>query len=143
VIDRLLAVVLMFLVVATMQACSSTNAGSGTGGFSGAGLGGNIGDGATTDSARDALLDAAPTGTPFNCGDGALTCAIGETYCRNIAGQRTPDGGQDPSRAECASFKTNWSPLDCSCIFANPGNIYCFLCTQMPSGAVVTQCGPV
>jgi hypothetical protein len=132
----------MSLVTATMQACSSTggsDAGSGIGGFTGNdGAGGN-----TPDAARDALLDAAPPGTPFICSDGILTCKIGETYCREIAGQLMPDGGQYPSRAECAPFKDNCSPHDCSCIIANPGNIYCFACTQLPSGAVVAQCGPV
>jgi len=146
--SRLIAAGLLSLLMSTLQACSSTgdpgsDAATGTGGFTGDGLGGNGADGSTPDVVRDALLDAAPPGTPFSCGDGALTCATGETYCRRIGGQRLPDGGQYPTRYDCAPFKSNCSPLDCSCILPNPGDVYCYACEQQPSGAVIAQCGPV
>lgn len=142
---------LLCLLLSALQACSSTrdsgnDGGQGTGGVTILGTGGN-GTGGTggapVDAARDAWLDAAPAGTPFDCGGGALSCAVGQTYCRQISGQLLPDGGQFPTRYDCATFKTDCPAGDCSCIVTNPGNVYCFACEQMPSGAVLAHCGPV
>jgi hypothetical protein len=93
------------------------------------------------DAARDTVLDAAPTGTPFPCGD--ATCAIGETYCRQISGGRDFDGGLIAPYYSCVAPIPSCTPLDCSCVPQNQGAYFCPACQQTPDGAVTASCTPI
>jgi hypothetical protein len=150
---NLLAVLFVCLV-----ACSSNGSGAppqgqggsnatGTGGRDGGvgGLGGGAGSGlggATVDAGGGAV-DAAAPGTPFGCGD--VSCAIDETYCRQIQGIGGQNGGDAGLNVvtsyDCASFKPGCAPRDCSCIVTNPGNVYCASCSQASSGGILAICG--
>ena len=132
-------------LLAIGASCSSTSNGGGAGGNlgSGGGFGGAAGEtngqgGNPVDAARDALLDAAPNGTPFPCGD--ATCAIGQTYCRRITGNFVIDGSTGPTYYDCAPPTAGCTPLDCSCVLKSQGAWYCLSCEQMPNGAVVADC---
>ena len=144
----------MTALLTTAPSCSSTNeSGGGAPGSGGTigGLGGAAGiaaaggtsgaGGMAVDAARDALLDAAPTGTPFPCGD--TMCAIGETYCRQVSGGHDLDGGLLPTYYSCVAPVPGCTPLDCSCVSQFQGFADCPACQQMPNGAVVAFCEPV
>jgi len=134
-----LLVGLFAIALPATQACSNTGGLDASGGTGGAILG--TGGGVPGSGGSGGAIDASPPGTPFTCGDS--TCVIGETYCRVIRQQGAPQDAGFPTIYDCASFKTGCSPLDCSCIFANPGNVYCYACRETETGGIVASCGPV